>query len=239
MHSILIYISLGLTAVYLTFFTLKIIFSFKNNNSIKFLFEILQSVFLTLAFSIFLTVFLPQSQNLMRISLTAIILSYTGFFLEEANSKKKIQIFGTILILAGSLQWLEILFPSFKLFKVSTVALVISTIIYLGLGFLYFLLILKRRSLKKELLNLQLILTILKTATSCICHFASIITILYEHNLFSLLFFLGMTCQVLSFLFEIAFKLKETSLKCQFLYKLLFNLSVLLNCGAIILMLTN
>ncbi len=237
MFSPLIYVFFATTLIYLSFFTLNTIFSAKEKVFFKNLFGILQGTFLLASLVLFLIHALPESKNLFKISLISVVFSLAGFFLSHYCTSNTKKITGNILILLGTLVYLQILYPSFKLFKVSSFAFISSIIVYILLGFFYILLILKHRSLKKELLNLQMIFILLKTIFGCVCNFAGIITIIYDHTLYSLLFFLGMTLLVLSFLFEIAFKLKESSKKCPFLYELFFNLSLLFNSAGVIVML--
>lgn len=236
MLSTLTYISLGTFVLYIASHVLNIVFTLRHKQIPRFITGICQATFLTATLILIMTEQLPESRNLFKISLTGTVLTYTGFALAQFHSGKIRQIVGTTMIFAGTLAWYELLLPSFKLYEISPLALVLSIAAYLLLGALYIFLISKKFKSRHQLKDISLILTVIAAGMACLCNYASIITIIYSHSWYTLCFLLGMTLLVLSLLVETAHKLRKTSVKYIFLHELFLNLSLLFNCGAVCLM---
>ena len=136
MSSILFYVFLSLTLFYLVFFILNSIFSFKNNAKLKKIFQILQSSFLLLSFTAIMIFFLPNSRNLMRITLSFLILSLTGFSFTQDGTKNSFKYTGNILILLSLAALFKLFLPSIRLTKISGIAFLLTIILYVLLSVL-------------------------------------------------------------------------------------------------------
>ena len=217
MSSILFYVFLSLTLFYLVFFILNSIFSFKNNAKLKKIFQILQSSFLLLSFTAIMIFFLPNSRNLMRITLSFLILSLTGFSFTQDGTKNSFKYTGNILILLSLAALFKLFLPSIRLTKISGIAFLLTITLYVLLSVLSLFIIFNVTSVKKE----------------------SVTPLLFFNSakLYSIIFFAGTFILLISFLFEVAERLKDFSARFSFFRTFLFTLALPILLSASVFML--
>ena len=237
MSSILFYVFLSLTLFYLVFFILNSIFSFKNNAKLKKIFEILQSSFLLLSFTAIMIFFLPNSRNLMRITLSFLILSLTGFSFSQDGTKNSFKYTGNILILLSLAALFKLFLPSIRLTKISGIAFLLTITLYVLLSVLSLFIIFNVTSVKKESVTPLLFFDSAKLLFSFVLNFSALLTLIFDKTLYSIIFFAGTFILLISFLFEVAERLKDFSARFSFFRTFLFTLALPILLSASVFML--
>lgn len=227
-------IALVLSGLYLITSTVNLVFIAQKRNNITKTTNYITIPLLMVATIFFLIQNFPDSKNILRFYTFAIILIYisTYFFTKKITKSKNANLYiSNILFILSNTAWLQILLPSFRLCPMP-VYLVIILIVCLTvlITLLYF-----NYTKKFNILIFILFLTFFSIEATLFI--ASILTIITQLQIYSLLYFVGIILLIIISTIKQKEVFSDKKIISDFLSSLLFTIYITTMSASTILML--